>query len=144
VPAQFTLGKNERLKSRKLIEQLFQEGKKFSLFPFRVFYVLENKTMNSLPVTIGSTFNIQFGVGVSSKSFRKAVDRNRIKRQTREAWRLQKNTIADLLAKKNNHLSVFFIYTQKELPDYQTIYTKTGLIVNKLEKLVHETDSSNT
>lgn len=129
---QFTLGKNERLKSRKLIEQLFKQGKSFNAFPFRVYYLFQ------------SSFALQFGAGVSNKNFKKAVDRNRIKRLTREAWRLQKNDLEDLLTKKNKKLSVFFIYTQKELPDYKTVYDKTGLILKKLVKAVNETDSSNT
>ena len=144
MPAQFTLGKHERLKSRKLIEQLFKQGKSFNLFPFRVYFLL-NVSLNvqqvpSKPITS----NTQFGAGVSTKNFKKAVDRNRIKRHAREAWRLQKHTIEDLLNKKNKHLAVFFIYTQKDFADYKTIYTKTGLIINKLEKLIHEADSSNT
>jgi ribonuclease P protein component len=140
VPKQFSLGKNERLKSRKLIEQLFKEGKSFNTFPFRVYYLTEKQIINNQY----STFHVQFGVGVSSKNFKKAVDRNKIKRWTREAWRLQKNILTDLLNKENKHLSVFFIYTPKELQDYKTIYTKTGLIINKLAKLINETNSPNT
>ncbi|MBS1573929.1 MAG: ribonuclease P protein component [Bacteroidetes bacterium] len=130
---QFTLGKNERLKSRKLIEQLFKSGKSFNAFPFRVFYL-------SQP----SLFPLQFGTGVSNRNFKKAVDRNRIKRLTKEAWRLQKNILEESLKANNKSLSVFLIYTQKELPDYKTIYDKTGLILKKLIKIINETDSSNT
>lgn len=130
---QFTLGRNERLKSRKLIEQLFKSGKSFTTFPFRVYYL-------SQP----SSFFLQFGAGVSNKNFKKAVDRNRIKRLAREAWRLQKNILEESLKGNNKTLSVFLIYTQKELPDYKTIYDKTGLILKKLVKIINETDSSNT
>jgi ribonuclease P protein component len=133
---QFTLGNNERLKSRKLIEQLFKQGKSFNAFPFRVYYLEEKKIVNKP--------NIQFGCGVSNKNFKKAVDRNRVKRLTREGWRLQKNVLIDLLKASNRNFSVFFIYTQKELPDYKTIYDKTGLILNKLVKMINETDPSTT
>lgn len=126
---QFTLGKNERLKSRKLIEQLFKSGKSFTTFPFRVYYLLQP-----------SPFFLQFGAGVSNKNFKKAVDRNRIKRLTREAWRLQKNSLEESLKTNNKTLSVFLIYTQKELPDYKTIYDKTGLILKKLTKIINEPD----
>ena len=71
---QFTLGKNERLKSRKQIEQLFDSGKSFTIFPFKVYYFLSPLTTQDSRLT---TF---FGVGVSGKNFKKAVDRNRIKR----------------------------------------------------------------
>jgi len=87
---------------------------------------------------------LQFGAGASTKNFKKAVDRNRIKRLTREAWRLQKNSVAELLKTSNKRLSVFFIYTQKELPDYKTINDKTGLILKKLIKIINETDPSDT
>jgi ribonuclease P protein component len=133
VAKQFTFGRNERLKSRKRIEQLFKEGKSFNAFPFRVSYL-------SQP----SSSTLQFGAGVSTKNFKKAVDRNRIKRLTREAWRLQKNILEESLKATDRHFFVFLIYTQKELPDYKTIYDKTGSILKKLVKIINETDSSNT
>ena len=137
---QFTLGKNERLKSRKLIEQLFSEKKSFNAFPFRVYYLFGEKIFNEQP----SQINIQFGIGVSNKNFKKAVDRNRIKRLAREAYRLQKNILDETLKENKKSLSLFFIYTQKELPDYKTVYDKTSLILNKLVKMINENNSSDT
>src|SRR5690349_13521323 len=99
-----TLGKNERLKSRKLIDQLFSEGKKFGIAPFRIFYL---HTSSEKPV-------LQCGVGVSSKNFKKSVDRNKIKRLMREAYRLQKSLLADCIEEKNYSLNMFVIYTGKE------------------------------
>lgn len=125
MPKQFTLGTLERLKSRKRIEQLFAEGKKLLAAPFRVHYLLEN----------GST-GLVFGTGVSAKTFKKAVDRNRIKRLTREAFRLQKVSLRDKLHLNNKKLEVFFIYTGKELPDYNTVYQKLGQILEKLERSI--------
>ncbi len=116
---QFTLGKNERLKSKKQTDLLFSEGKKFSVTPFRIFYS-ENTSIST---------SHQFGVGVSSKIFKKATDRNRIKRLVREAWRLQK----PLLQSK---LVIFFIYTGKELPEYKEVFDKMGKAIEKLNKLL--------
>jgi ribonuclease P protein component len=124
----FTLGKNERLKSRKLIEQLFKEGKSFAVNPFRV-YVL---TADS------PAAEIKFGVGVSTKNFKKAVDRNRIKRLVREAYRLQKNELLEKLQGKNIHLSLFFIYTGKELPLYKEVYDKMKIALQKINKQFNE------
>ena len=115
---QFTLGKNERLKSKKQTDQLFSEGKKFSLTPFRIFY-----TVNATEST-----SHQFGVGVSSKVFKRATDRNRVKRLVREAWRLQKHLLQIKLV-------IFFIYTGKELPEYEEVYNKVGRAIDKLNKL---------
>ena len=136
---QYTLGKNERLKSRKQIELLFSEGKKFVVAPFRVFYLFEN------PPAINNSQNaLQFGVGVSSKHFKKAVDRNRIKRLTREAYRLQKNDLKEKLKLKGGQLRLFVIYTSKEMPDYKLVKDKLALALKKLETLIDENAAANT
>ena len=129
-----TLGKNERLKSRKAIEQLFKDGKSFSVSPFKVFYRAIAIKKNSL----------QFGVGVSAKNFRKAVDRNRIKRLTKEAYRLQKNELAENLKSKQQALDVFFIYTGREMPSFQLAFDKVNVILKKLTKVFNENDTSNS
>ena len=84
---------------------------------------------------------LQAGFGASTKNFGRAVDRNRIKRVSREAYRLQKESLYNNLKKSNKHLAVFFIYIGKELPDYHEAYKKIG---NILEKLVLITDENNT
>ena len=121
-----TLGKNERLKSRKKIELLFSEGKKFSIVPFRVHYAFNKST--GLP--------LQFGAGVSNKNFKKAVDRNRIKRIVKEAWRLQKISIQEKLKEQNRQLHVFLIYTGKMLPEYKDICTAVHKILEKLTVII--------
>jgi len=126
VARQFTLGKNERLKSRKSIEQLFSEGKKIVTTPYKVLYRFEQSDGSSL----------LFGAGVSSKNFKRAVDRNRVKRLTREAYRLQKNKLQEKLESAKASMHIFFIYTGKELPEYNDVYNKVGTVLKKLEKLV--------
>lgn len=120
---QFTLGKEERLKSRKAIEQLFKEGKSFVITPFRIFHSPASLT-------------VKFGVGVSTRNFKKAVDRNRIKRLMREAYRLQKVSLVDALKEKQKGVNIFFIYTGKELPDYNFLFEKMALALQKLEKTI--------
>ena len=144
VRKQFTLGKNERLKSRKQIEQLFDKGKSFAITPFRVYFLI-NEMLNaqrSIPIAIG--INVQFGVGVSAKNFKKAVDRNRIKRLTREAWRLQKIEIRDKVKETQRQLNVFFIYTGKELPDFTMVKDKVAVVLKKLAAKIDENISSNS
>ena len=76
------------------------------------------------------------GVGVSSKNFKKAVDRNQIKRWIREAWRLQKNDLKDQCKKSLIELSVFIVFTGKEMPDYKLVSGKIKEVITKLAKAI--------
>ena len=123
----FTLGKNERLKSRKQIELLFREGKKFSVAPLRVFYLFDGYAKPPL----------QFGVGVSNKNFKNAVDRNSIKRRVRETYRLQKNKLQQKLNEQKSHLRIFIIYTGKEIPEYREVFVSMNKMLEKLCTLMN-------
>lgn len=134
----FTLGKNERLKSRKLIEQLFSNGKSFNVFPYRILF----KVINTSEIKFDTV--LQFGVAVSAKNFKKAVHRNRIKRLTREAYRLQKSSLQEKLKETQYNLALFFIFTSKELPEYQFVKEKVNLILERLIKLIDENNPSSS
>ncbi|WP_462249584.1 ribonuclease P protein component [Ferruginibacter sp.] len=133
----YTLGKNDKLKSRKAIEQLFKEGKSFSVFPFRVLY------LEAPPGSLTKN-NLQTAFSVSKKHFKKAVDRNRIKRLIREAWRLQKNILSDKINIRNKNLAVFIIYTGNELPEYELIFEKITAVIKRVLKIINETTVTNT
>ena len=133
---QFTLGKDERLKSRKQIEQLFAKGKGIVVSPFRIYFLIHG------PRTMAH--GLQFGVGVSNRNFKKAVARNRIKRLTREAWRLQKNELKEKLKISNKQLNVFFIYTGKELPDFTIVKEKVAVVLKKLADKIDENIPENS
>lgn len=136
MPKQFTLGKNERLKSRKQIELLFSEGKSFTINPFRVYFIVNGQW--------SMVNGLQFGVGVSAKNFKRAVDRNRIKRLTKEAWRLQKNELQEKLKTSRKQLNVFFIYTSKELPDFSLVKNKVAIALKKLLEKINENNIANS
>ena len=133
----YTLGKNEKLKSTKTIEQLFKQGKSFSVFPFRIIYI----ATNSSPAYISAS-PLQTAFSVSKKYFKKATDRNRIKRLMREGWRLQKNTLQDEMAGHN--MAVFIIYTGNELPEYKLVFEKITAIIKRLIKICNETTVATT
>ena len=78
------------IKSKKLIERLYIEGNTIKAFPLRMVYIQSEHT---------SDYPAQVGVSVPKRNFKKAVDRNRIKRLLRESYRKQKYTVYDTLEK---------------------------------------------
>jgi ribonuclease P protein component len=123
LPAIHTYGKTERLKSRKRIEAIFKTGKRVPAHPLMFIYRLHDDNPESL---------LQAGVGVRSKQFRKAVDRNRIKRILRESYRLQKDALRQQVHDGRKSLDVFIIYTGQEMPVYADIFTKAGEALRKI------------
>lgn len=128
---EFSFGKKEKLKSRKLVEDLFASGKSQGVFPMRVTYKF-------LPADEGIEAGVQVGVTASRKYFKKAVDRNRIKRLLREAYRLQKKDLVTHARQKNMRVVAFFIFVDKTLPPYQLVYeTMTRCLLLLQKRLEH-------
>lgn len=130
-----TFKKKEKLKSRKQIEALFAKGRSVSVHPIRAVYLLREAT---------DEVAVNAGVSASSRNFKKAVHRNRIKRLLREAYRLNKGPLTDHLLKLGKHLDVFFLYTDKQLPDFAGINGKMQLILEKMIQATRETVTKNS
>jgi ribonuclease P protein component len=121
----FGISKAERLKSRKRIDTLFERGKSFAVFPVRVTYQF----------TPSAEGGLQVGVTASKRNFKKAVDRNRIKRLLREAYRLQKEALQNTLKASGKNGAVFFLYTGKTLPSFEEVKEAVAKCLQKLNKL---------
>ena len=107
-----TLGKEERLKSKKLIERLYKERNSVKAFPLRMIFLQTEHT---------SKFPSQVGVSVPKRNFKRAVDRNRIKRLMRESYRLQKEIVYNNIEEPY----VFMIsYIGKEGCTYEALFLK--------------------
>ena len=121
-----TLGKHERLKHRKKIDELFSSGRSFAVYPIRTYWKIEN----------AGTASLKFGVGVSKRYFKKAVDRNRIKRLIREAYRTQKKDLSLLVDEKQINLDLFMIFTGKEIPSQQDLAICCRNVLDKLHQVL--------
>lgn len=102
-----TLSKEERLSWKRHIDRLFTEGRSFVAFPLRVVYLLSNE--EGMPV------RVSFLVSVPKKRFKRAVKRNRIKRQVREAYRMHKYDLWESLEAKDKRMLIAFLYVDNEL-----------------------------
>jgi ribonuclease P protein component len=120
-----TFSKDERLSSRKLIVQVAKEGKSFLVHPFKVI---------ALDTALDTTFPAQVMMTAPKKRFQRAVDRNRIKRLMREAWRKNKHMLYTALTEQNKKLAIMLIYVGAELPEYKLTEDKIILILQRLSK----------
>lgn len=119
-----TFHKNERLKSRKTIGKIFQEGQSFISYPLRIAWVPRDNTTKP-------NFPVQFTQSVPKRRFSKAVDRNRIRRRIREAYRLNKHLINDTLDHEEApQFGVIAIYIGKEELPYDVIFKATQKWIN--------------
>ena len=119
----YTLKAHERLKSKKSIQELFRTGKSVKSFPFKLVYVPLEASSNPS--------QIQFTVSVSKRLFKSAVDRNRIKRLVREAYRLEKPELHSAL---NESYAIMVIYISKKPLTFEISQSTMSKITKEFKK----------
>ena len=107
----YTFTKSERITSKKIIAKIIQKGKVIKAFPFYVRFLEENDAKVSVKVLIV----------VGKKRFKRAVDRNRIKRLIRESYRLNKQILYRCLENENKKIVLYLNYVDVKIPDYNDI-----------------------
>lgn len=126
-----TFQKSERLYLRNEIKELFLSRKGFSNYPFKIIYQVVEKESDS---------PVQILISIPKRLFKHAVDRNLLKRRTREAFRKNKHILYEYLEKKNLKLNISFIYISKEIANYSTIENK---IILTLQRLIQKNEENN-
>lgn len=120
----FTLGKNERLSKEIWIQELFEKGSSFYFHPFKVLYLPHPDP--------GSTTN-EVLFSVPKRQFKRAVDRNKIKRRLREAYRLNKSEMTAA-----GKWLIAYIYTAKTILPSETFQQKVLGTIQKISSLKNE------
>lgn len=116
----FGFSKEERLNSKKEIDALFSKGASFYFYPFMIKYAASGKE---------ELAKHQVLISVSKRIFKKAVDRNKVKRLIREAYRLNKGMIVDV----DQKYSIAYIYTAKEIHSFAFVQKK---LIGALKRLL--------
>jgi len=120
-----TFGKSERLKSRKLIEELFNSGKWLVDDPVQVVFKFTK---------LNSSYPAQAGVSVPKRNMKKAVDRNRFKRRMREAYRKNRTELYDFLSVQEKQCALMFIYKGGINVKSEVIDEKICALLQRLQK----------
>lgn len=116
-------GKSERLCSRTIISELFENGRT-EYFP--LFKVVWDKK------TLPSSAPVQVAISVTKKGFRKAVDRNLVKRRIREAYRLNKTILHERLRQEGVSIAVMIIFRGESIPEYNEVEQGLKEVIERL------------
>lgn len=120
-----SLPKAKRIKKRDDIKLLFTKGKRIQKHPIQLVYA--NRESEEA--------GIKIGVSVPKRKFKKAVDRNRIKRLMREAYRINQGLITNYNTTNNKCLLLMFVYIGKQAITYSEIEQKIVLLLQELESV---------
>ena len=124
VSTRYTFKKSERLCSRILMDRLFQgDNHSVSAYPLRAVF---------LPVDLTEQEGVSVLMSVPKKRFHDAVDRNRVKRQLREAYRKHKHALAEQMATRKQGLLIAFIYVSAQIESTAYIEKRMTRLLEKI------------
>jgi len=126
----YTFSREERLRSTTLINGLFTHGKTCTSYPLKIFWDFTEPGGHSSPV--------RAGFSVPKRNFRRAVDRNLIKRRLREAYRKNKFTLHDLLTDEKRQLFLMILYLPKKIMDYDELQVGIKRLLDTLCQKLNE------
>ena len=124
----YTFKKEERLCSKKLLDKLYHNGSSFLLYPFRLTWLATDELPSDVPA--------QVVISVPKRKFKRAVDRNLLKRRTREAYRTNKGEHLYSFLQKPILLGISYI--GKEITDHSFMEKKLKQAFSKLKKLYQD------
>lgn len=124
-PINFTFKKEERLCSKRILEEVFTKGKYHHQLPLKIVWI-ESNLHTEMPA--------QIVISVPKRNFKKAVYRNLLKRRIREAYRKNKHILYEYLQQKNIHMAIGVIYSSAVLVDYFEIEEKLVLLLHNIIK----------
>ena len=125
----YTFKKEERLCSKRLLDELFRNGSSFLLYPFRITWSNLSPSLN-VPA--------QVVISVPKRKFKRAHDRNLLKRRIREAYRLHKSEFLYPFITCDRPISLGVSYVGKDIGDYQFLEKKLILVFERLKSIYGE------
>lgn len=134
---QYTLPKTERLYLRESISDLFANGASFTAFPYRIVYIVKDEAEDNNTPSADRQGRCAIMAIAPKKRFKHAVDRNRVKRLTREAYRLQKLPLLAKLEENNKKMEVAFLYVDNKHISFDETYAIIGRAIKRLIRSVN-------
>jgi ribonuclease P protein component len=126
----YTFNKKEKLTGERLVQEVFASKNRFLNYPLKINYIT---------LSTDDTTNVRVLTGCPKRNFKKAVDRNRIKRLLREAYRLNCHPLKSHMEITQQKMALAIVYIGEEMPNFDLIENK---IKKTITRLIQDTQIS--